>query len=68
MLIGIVGYGETEDVEPTIEWHAIEGTCVAVPGYDGATGIEVELPPEMMIIFQEKDTLVAIASVPFDFE
>ena len=68
VLIGVVNYGESEDEEPTIVWYAFRGTCVSVPEYDGAEGIEVRFSPEMMTTLQDVDTLVAIASVPFDFE
>ena len=68
VLIGIVNYGESEDEETTVEWHALKGTCVTVPEYDDAEGIEVRFTPEMMTILQDVDTLVAIASLPFDFE
>ena len=68
VLIGVIEYGENEDDDSTITWYAIKGTCVSVPEYDGAEGIEVRLTPEMMMTVQDVDTLVAIASMPFDFE
>lgn len=68
VLIGVIEYPEDDEGEQTVTWYAFRGLCVSVPEVDGAEGIEVEFPPEMMTILQDKDTLIAIASQAFDFE
>lgn len=68
VLIGIIEYSDVEGEEPTVTWYAFRGLCVSVPEVDGAEGIEVQFSPEMMQLLQDRDTLIAIASMAFDFE